>query len=350
MAAAGEEIRLQQRADPYMARSLDMRSEGNLMVAHHLHSALVDLREQRLAEAASHVSEARRLAPEWFEVRRVEAALRAQEQNMPAALDAYQAAIDLEPSSAPLRLRYGLFLATSLEDYEGAIAEFEAGLELDPSASVFHQEIARARMQQERYSDAADELETTLAQSGGLAEAQLVRLFDLYLLVQSRRVEEECRAHRPHEAFAILQQLMRHVDRIPRAILPRVRDRLERLVPIARNLVRSLPRGDIQKTASELAGRVVALAERAGNTGPQPVDAGVERTGTVVRLVTDRAFGFIRDSSGEDFFFHFSRVRGSDDPKTLRVGTRVAFRARRDDKGRPQAEYVAPVGAFASKT
>jgi cold shock protein len=60
--------------------------------------------------------------------------------------------------------------------------------------------------------------------------------------------------------------------------------------------------------------------------------------GTVKRLVRDKGFGFIRDDSGQEWFFHRSSVQsGSFD--TLQEGQRVAFDEESSQKG-PRAGNV----------
>ncbi|MDE3153665.1 MAG: cold shock domain-containing protein [Acidobacteriota bacterium] len=63
-------------------------------------------------------------------------------------------------------------------------------------------------------------------------------------------------------------------------------------------------------------------------------------TGTIRRLVLDKGFGFVRDESGVDHFFHRSSVRGVTF-EGLHEGQRVEFEEARSDKG-PRAEDVRP--------
>jgi len=61
-------------------------------------------------------------------------------------------------------------------------------------------------------------------------------------------------------------------------------------------------------------------------------------SGTIKRLVRDRGFGFIRDVSGNEWFFHRSAVReGSFDH--LNEGQRVTFEEEPSAKG-PRAGAV----------
>jgi CspA family cold shock protein len=60
--------------------------------------------------------------------------------------------------------------------------------------------------------------------------------------------------------------------------------------------------------------------------------------GTIARLLIDKGFGFIRDESGVEHFFHRSAVRGAVF-ELLREGQRVDFSSEDSPKG-PRAGEV----------
>ena len=62
-------------------------------------------------------------------------------------------------------------------------------------------------------------------------------------------------------------------------------------------------------------------------------------TGTIKRIARDKGFGFIRDASGQEYFFHRSAVQGSFD--SLTEGQRVNFDEEDSPKG-PRASNVRP--------
>ena len=57
-------------------------------------------------------------------------------------------------------------------------------------------------------------------------------------------------------------------------------------------------------------------------------------TGTIVRLVRDRGFGFIRTEDGQEIFFHASGVTGEIPYDSLNEGQQVTFDRTQDDRGR----------------
>jgi cold shock protein len=60
-----------------------------------------------------------------------------------------------------------------------------------------------------------------------------------------------------------------------------------------------------------------------------------------IKKKTDRGFGFIRTSRGDDLFFHMSAVDGTTF-EALTEGQRVSYVETRSDKG-PRAESVRPL-------
>jgi cold shock CspA family protein len=57
-------------------------------------------------------------------------------------------------------------------------------------------------------------------------------------------------------------------------------------------------------------------------------------TGTIVRLVAQRGFGFIQEPDGTERFFHASGVVGATPFDDLWEGQAVTYDKTRDDRGR----------------
>lgn len=60
--------------------------------------------------------------------------------------------------------------------------------------------------------------------------------------------------------------------------------------------------------------------------------------GTIARIIGDKGFGFVRNESGTEYFFHRSAVRDTTF-ELLQEGDRVTFEQGSSDKG-PRAEEV----------
>jgi CspA family cold shock protein len=57
-------------------------------------------------------------------------------------------------------------------------------------------------------------------------------------------------------------------------------------------------------------------------------------TGTIVRIVAQRGFGFIQEQDGKELFFHATGVTGSIPFDNLQEGQSVEYEKTRDDRGR----------------
>ena len=57
-------------------------------------------------------------------------------------------------------------------------------------------------------------------------------------------------------------------------------------------------------------------------------------TGTIVRIVAQRGFGFIQEQDGKELFFHATGVTGSTPFDSLQEGQAVAYEKTQDDRGR----------------
>jgi cold shock protein len=66
--------------------------------------------------------------------------------------------------------------------------------------------------------------------------------------------------------------------------------------------------------------------------------------GTIVRLVRDRGFGFIKAENGQEVFFHATGVIGPTTYDSLNEGQMVTYEKEQDSRGRGErAVRVQPV-------
>ena len=56
-------------------------------------------------------------------------------------------------------------------------------------------------------------------------------------------------------------------------------------------------------------------------------------TGTIVRIVAQRGFGFIQEQDGKEVFFHAGGVVGTTPFDYLQEGQAVAYEKQQDDRG-----------------
>ena len=67
--------------------------------------------------------------------------------------------------------------------------------------------------------------------------------------------------------------------------------------------------------------------------------------GTIVRLVRDRGFGFIKAENGSEVFFHATGVTGSTPYDNLNEGQTVTYEKEQDSRGRGERAVNVQVAA-----
>jgi LuxR family transcriptional regulator, glucitol operon activator len=110
IAATSRIIEAERSKNKFSIFSITCKSRGDKIVAKFLMDALQMVRRQDIAGAQKMVAKAIELAPQNFEVHRVQAWVYAAAGNLLEADQSYSLAVELEPKSAPLRMFYGGFL------------------------------------------------------------------------------------------------------------------------------------------------------------------------------------------------------------------------------------------------
>jgi tetratricopeptide (TPR) repeat protein/cold shock CspA family protein len=335
--SAGEDLRARQKRNPYLFKSLDMSSASNLVVARHLLRALEAISTDDFAVAGDEITSATQLAPEWFEVHRVAANLETRKGNYPAAQDRFEAALELAPESAPLRLWYGLFLLSHVDEHEDAKAQYSMGIELDPESLDLRLEFARASLYLEEWEAARSALDYVLERDHSLSIYRLRKLHDLNLQYYTRRSERLSLEGDLEAALELLLGLRQAFEACPsRCVDEKIRGRLEASAPTARRIVRYSDDETVKARAAEIA----TWAATAAGKPVAAVGSTDGGSGVVCRVVPERGFGFIRAGDGGEVFFHVSRVSDVANLEELPVGSAVRFEIGTREDGRPEAVRV----------
>jgi cold shock CspA family protein len=105
-------------------------------------------------------------------------------------------------------------------------------------------------------------------------------------------------------------------------------------------VVADVERNTSDKSSQKTQAEHSTTARTQQTTANSPTGAAGDKTGTVVRWVADRNYGFIKPDDGSaELFVHASDVEGA---ATLQRGQRVTFRVAQGAKG-PQARNVRPL-------
>ncbi len=106
--------------------------------------------------------EAKRLAPEFREVHGVERFSASLKEIRRQTDTCYDAAIDIEPNSAALRLWYAGFLGRYLDDPERAMEQLAVALRIDPTAIEIQSDLANVQLALGEFDDSEQTIKALL--------------------------------------------------------------------------------------------------------------------------------------------------------------------------------------------
>ena len=345
--AANEQICAELSHDPYSIFSITVRTKSDLIIAKYLRDALTETRNKNFERAVELVAKARDLSPGYFEVYRVEAWVNVEAGNFSDARTAYEAAIEIEPKSAPLRHWFAGFLLRHLNDVEGALVQLKEAARLDPSAYQVQMEIARALLYQMKFSEVAPILLELKKRTDLLSAWPLRRLHDLNLQFFQRQADFRQNQKDNFGALQSLQDLRSAYEDIPEYLRDDVmKDKLYKAVHTARSCARFLDDADAHRRALELAEwLMIASAQACALPSPQatvgdpgrlaanpPPQLGEEIQGVIDFIKRDQGYGFVVADNGGRYYFNRRDVV-SGEWSRMRFQSSVIFRVGHSPKG-----------------
>jgi tetratricopeptide (TPR) repeat protein len=292
-------------------------------VARHLLDAIAEAERDEFRKAERYLETAHNLAPEYYEVYRVRAFVNSKQRNYPGARDAYEAAVDLEPSYAPLRFAYARFAMIGLGDLESATAQLKEGLRVDPDSPELQLELAKVYLYTHNFELARSILVNLRARIAQMTRwNQQTITYDLYLQYFARAAEDQVNTGGAPEALKLLAEMIKEFSGFPEsAIDERMLSRLSKTVPTAEKCLVELQGGALEREAKE----VIEQLHRF-NTKRKPVADPNEYSGVVQRILPYKDFGFLSLDNGAEYFFHRKSLRQSQDWSRLKPGVKVTFR------------------------
>src|SRR5882724_5491895 len=321
----GEKIRAEIRTNPFGLSTIDIRSQSDLIVARYLLDAIAESERKDFARAKIALAKARDLAPEYFEVRRVEALVHTNEQNFPAAMQAYEAAIELEPNSIKLRHAFGRFLMLALSEHDEAIKQFSAALGIKPQCVEVQLDLVRAYLYSRRFDEAYQVVTELLARVDTFAKAEhRSKVYDLHLQYFIRKADFYQSAERDSvAALGEFESLYAVFQGIPSAWIDQhMKRHLGKAFLTACRCENDLTDTEDRRKAGEIATWLASFevprlgAESAGRR---------RMRGRISRVFLFKSFGFISRSEGEEIFFHQNALLRRSQWSSIIPGVNVEF-------------------------
>jgi LuxR family glucitol operon transcriptional activator len=343
--AAGEKVQAEQSRNPYSYQSITTRSPGDLLIARYLLDALNKSAAGHIADADKALAKARELAPDFFEVFRVEALVRYRDNNLASARDAYETAIALEPESAPLRLWYASFVARYFDDLETALEHLHKGHGIDPESEEIQLEMARILVYRSDFTEAGKIMKGLSARLSSCNEWFRRKHSDLSLTFHQRRADALAEERDWRGALEELLSLRKYFESISAtSVDDKMRYRITKALPTVETCIAHLDDLQLRAQAHEILGWITHTSGSGFESkwAPKGSDRGLTPSevahGSIQAIKS--GFGFIAGPGGTSFFFHRSSLSRRIEWAQLKIGSKVSFGKRVDDKGRPFATDV----------
>jgi LuxR family transcriptional regulator, glucitol operon activator len=146
----------------FRLNSIVIRNSNEKVVARLLTEALAYSKKQLFEEAIQKIDEARSIAPDYFEIYRISAFIKATNSDLLGAESDYNTALELEQDNPRVLLFYGQFLLFKLEDIYKALSISEKLYKIKPNSPAPVLFVARCYVAHKKYEDALVVLDKVL--------------------------------------------------------------------------------------------------------------------------------------------------------------------------------------------
>ncbi len=306
------------------------------VAASHLRGAFMHLKNQNYVAATEAISQAREVAPGYFEMHRVEAYAAEVEGNHLLAKEAYEQAFALRSDYPPLAVFFAGFLLRRLDMHEDALVLLRGAIEIDPTSHSIRFDIIRCLM----YGQQLREAWEVFAQIPviELPSTRAVRIYyDLKVQCCHRAFERALDEDKCLDFEEFAEHLELVMNEVPAyAVDQQVIEGLNQTLadwrkfcareagsPAGVNIASRLAK--LESLAS--GGRTVSQQEEGASSNDGKI------AGHVTKIEAEKGWGFIRCGEGESYFFHRTAFNDAVRFFSCKVGERVRFAQGENDKG-----------------
>lgn len=372
---------VRQAAYKYELYTIRAHTRDERICAALLAGALESLRASDFDSARQKVNKAKDLLPTFSEAYRISALVEGRAGDLYKAEEELKVALQNDPTSVVTRYQYALFLLDAMEDPQRALAELEPAIELDHDDESLQTLYAMILTRLGRCQDATVIYESILASIRNRPRKWRISTYDQAaeclrrLSEQDRAMKDEC-SGKDHlnRAFALIEEAVASQDFDSRtnSLLASIfedsiflaihtkdeayaQDQMKRMHDALHVLGRASLRrltiehlskafgedSEVMHNARDLTDRISWATRRedlgadSSSQNPQTRDSG-----SIKALPPGVLYGFIIDSSGQDWFFHRNLMKRPELWTSLSVGTPVEFKGLLDPHGRRRAKDV----------
>ena len=199
----------------YSTMNIKVRSKADRVIVKMLHDAMKHLRVAANEPAYEILEEARRLAPDYFEVPRVLAYFHQKNGNYPEARESYELAIALAPNTAQLYYWFGKFILREEESVDDAVEQFEIARKLDSSSAEVAISLSRGYMFQHKFSEVRTLIEELSLKIDLLDDGLKKTYYDTRVQLNYREADVSCQAGDTYGSVSSIRRMKDEFDALP---------------------------------------------------------------------------------------------------------------------------------------
>lgn len=209
-----ENQRLQNDKNRYYMKNIHYRDKLDRVIVKKLHHAFQAILNDDLDKSYEILKESYTLAPDFFEVARLQAFYFTKMGNFHEAREKYELAIQLSNGLPQIHYWYAKFLLESMRDVDSATLECEKALQKDNKAIDVHILLSRCYLYQHEYKKCINKL-AELHKLEGLDNRHKKVIYDLNIQVSYRQADDNCSLRNYDDSLNFLIEMKAKFDKIP---------------------------------------------------------------------------------------------------------------------------------------
>lgn len=199
----------------YNTNNIKLRDKSDRVIAKMLSDAQRHISNAEHGVAYSILSEAKRLAPDYFETARVMAYFYQQSGNLNDARDEYELSIALAPELSQLHYWYGKYLLRSEDNVDDATIQFSIAHDLDPNSADVALFLARCYMFQHNFEKSMLTLDKISTNVDDFDFNNQKIYFDARIQNNYRKADDFIQNGQPENSLLSLESMMDEFNKTP---------------------------------------------------------------------------------------------------------------------------------------
>lgn len=209
-----ENQRLQNNNNRYYMKNIHYRDKQDRVIIKKLHHAFQAILNDDLDKSYEILNESYTLAPDFFEVARLQAFYFTKRGNLLEARDKYELALKLSNGLPQIHYWYAKFLLESIQDVDAATAECEKALRKDNEAIDVQILISRCYLYQHNYEKCKEKL-SELLKLGDLDKKYKKIIYDLNIQISYRQADDNCILRKYEKSLHYLKEMKEKFQSTP---------------------------------------------------------------------------------------------------------------------------------------